>query len=265
MPRTSAVLFLSPPLWSRVARISSRSDCRVRPHSGGPGPRCTPWAPAELVCQVVQLDHALGHDAPFQLLFSSRTLPLGWRVPSGTPPDAWLPLGWLIASAKYSETQHVPPGPPRVGGKLEHVESTEWAPRALPVWRPSASDLRQGSPARRREPHPRPHAPTHPTQHARAQSAAQRASGYLVEEQGSNPTHAQVAASQLSRAQKRHACTNNLFRSVGVIAPQSSGMKGLWRRELSSTIAWATSSFPVPLSPMMRTVASVGATLVIRS
>ena len=40
---------------------------------------------------------------------------------------------------------------------------------------------------------------------------------------------------------------------------------GLSRRPLPAWIALATSSLPVPLSPMIRTVASVGATLTIRA
>jgi len=58
---------------------------------------------------------------------------------------------------------------------------------------------------------------------------------------------------------------SSLSISVGATAPQSMGMNGFNRRGLSSTIALATHSFPVPLSPVMSTLASVGATLEIRS
>ena len=45
------------------------------------------------------------------------------------------------------------------------------------------------------------------------------------------------------------------------MAPQSTTTSGLSRRPLSSCTVWASISLPVPLSPVMRTVASVCATL----
>ncbi len=53
--------------------------------------------------------------------------------------------------------------------------------------------------------------------------------------------------------------------SVGGIEPQSTTTKGLRARGLARCIAWATSSFPVPVSPVMRRVRSVEATLTRRS
>src|SRR5207249_4733995 len=50
-------------------------------------------------------------------------------------------------------------------------------------------------------------------------------------------------------------------RSSAGIAPQLTGMKGRSTRGLSAWTARAISSLPVPLSPMMRMVASVVATL----
>jgi len=49
------------------------------------------------------------------------------------------------------------------------------------------------------------------------------------------------------------------------IAPQLTGMKGRSARGLAAWMARATSSLPVPLSPMMRMVASVTATFRTRS
>src|SRR5439155_1057766 len=49
------------------------------------------------------------------------------------------------------------------------------------------------------------------------------------------------------------------------MAPQLTGMKGRSARGLAAWMARATSSLPVPLSPMMRMVASVTATFRTRS
>ena len=50
------------------------------------------------------------------------------------------------------------------------------------------------------------------------------------------------------------------FEQGGGMAPQSTGTKGCTPRRLKRWIMRATSSLPVPVSPSMRTVASVGAT-----
>src|SRR5262249_5441617 len=53
---------------------------------------------------------------------------------------------------------------------------------------------------------------------------------------------------------------SRLSRSVSGSAPQLTGRKSLSRRSESAWIARAINSFPLPLSPVIRTVACVGAT-----
>ncbi len=47
------------------------------------------------------------------------------------------------------------------------------------------------------------------------------------------------------------------------MAAQFTLIKGPWLRRLMRWIAWATSSLPVPVSPKMRTVASLAETVAI--
>ncbi len=58
---------------------------------------------------------------------------------------------------------------------------------------------------------------------------------------------------------------NSLSSSVSVRAPQWITTMGINRRGLDEWIARATTSFPVPLSPVISTVASVEATIPISS
>src|SRR5262249_15939484 len=53
---------------------------------------------------------------------------------------------------------------------------------------------------------------------------------------------------------------NSLSSKPAGKAAQLSFTNGLLRRELNSLTAWATSSLPVPVSPRIKTVESVGAT-----
>ena len=57
---------------------------------------------------------------------------------------------------------------------------------------------------------------------------------------------------------------SSLSSSVSVMAAQLTGTNGRSARRLLAWTALATSSLPVPLSPVIRTVASVGAILTIR-
>jgi len=54
---------------------------------------------------------------------------------------------------------------------------------------------------------------------------------------------------------------SSLSRRVSGSAPQLTAMKGLYFRELLVWMALATSSLPVPVSPLMKTVALVSATV----
>ena len=59
-------------------------------------------------------------------------------------------------------------------------------------------------------------------------------------------------------------CPKNSLEAISLgMAPQSTAIKGLLRRSLFRCISFATTSLPVPLSPIISTDISVGATKLI--